>query len=347
MTDPKRLLDGETSELGASLLRAGRREEAPTAVKERMLLVLGAGIGAAGAEGAIGGKLGTMSALSGVSKKAFVAKLVVSSVAAVGIGSGVLLTQGGGPPPPPSEAPSIAMPSAHSAARGAVPVPAPAPEPAREPAPTFAPAREPAPTFAPAPAPEPGPAPGMAMPPSRLPSNEPSAPPPATLGAPLRARPRVPDSPSPRDPAPASPATVVRGGELPPPEPVERMQPPLPLHAGGADAPAEPSRRAPRAELDREVALLDEAKFALRRGDARGAAAALDRYAERFPRGALAPEAALLKVELLLRQGRLSDARALARAELDARPHGPHARRFRDVLSPGQPASPHVPRDAP
>lgn len=80
--------------------------------------------------------------------------------------------------------------------------------------------------------------------------------------------------------------------------------PPAPLPSATAPAtPATPTL-APVTSGSRpltlaaEIALLDEARSALRAGDRAGARAVLDRYAREIPRGQLGREAALLRAEI-------------------------------------------------
>jgi hypothetical protein len=72
---------------------------------------------------------------------------------------------------------------------------------------------------------------------------------------------------------------------------------------GGGDAPPESpvqphrSSEAGPSPLAAELALLDEARAALREGDRAGARDALDRYERTYPRGQMAREAALIRAE--------------------------------------------------
>jgi outer membrane protein assembly factor BamD (BamD/ComL family) len=62
--------------------------------------------------------------------------------------------------------------------------------------------------------------------------------------------------------------------------------------------------------LAAERSLLDEARSALRAGDASGALRDLDLHAQRFPAGILAEERDAMTVEALVAAGRADDARA-------------------------------------
>ncbi len=106
--------------------------------------------------------------------------------------------------------------------------------------------------------------------------------------------------------------------------------PALPL---GPTANPTPSARVQGpSSLAEELAILDQVRAALARGDATSALRALDQREVRFPRGSLGPEAALLRVEALLSRGDEAGARALAEAFLAAHPSGPHAERMRSII---------------
>ena len=105
----------------------------------------------------------------------------------------------------------------------------------------------------------------------------------------------------------------------PPPRAVPAIVPAAPSAAPLAPAPAPPSAApssalparsaapplaaptpasAPSSTLATELALLDDARSALRAGDRVRARALLDRYAREIPRGQLAREAAMLRAEI-------------------------------------------------
>ena len=85
----------------------------------------------------------------------------------------------------------------------------------------------------------------------------------------------------------------------------------LPASAGGGSAPTPPSE---------EILALERAMGLLRgKHDAPAALAALNDYIARFPRGVLAPEARVARIDALLLLGRADDAlRALEAMPLDA-----------------------------
>jgi outer membrane biosynthesis protein TonB len=169
-------------------------------------------------------------------------------------------------------------------------------------APIQAPARA---TLEPPPAPEP-PAPAIEPPPT--------PPTPAALPA------------KPTPPSPATAKAKAKAKAIPPPAP-EAIPPPAP-EAAPAPPPAAPidARR-----LAAEVAVLDRARAALRRGDADAATAALDEHARDFADGALGAEAEVVRIEALVHAGQADAARERARAFLARFPQSPLAKRLRSL----------------
>jgi len=100
--------------------------------------------------------------------------------------------------------------------------------------------------------------------------------------------------------------------------------------------PDEMPRVAPTASTrDRftdEIRAFERAQSALNRSDVGGARAALDTYDRTFPRGALALEAEVLRIEILGAEGDRPALRARARAFLDKNPSVPEARRIQNLL---------------
>ena len=81
-----------------------------------------------------------------------------------------------------------------------------------------------------------------------------------------------------------------------------------------------------------EVATLDEARTALAQGDAARALSTLEGYARRFPRGVLAPEAAVLRIEALVAAGDRPAATRTAQSFLRENPASPYAQRIESLL---------------
>ena len=76
-----------------------------------------------------------------------------------------------------------------------------------------------------------------------------------------------------------------------------------------------------------ELALLDAARRALDGGNPARSIALLDQYASEFPRGRLAPEARVLRIEATAQHGDRAEANRLAREFLRDDPESPHAER--------------------
>jgi TolA-binding protein len=112
--------------------------------------------------------------------------------------------------------------------------------------------------------------------------------------------------------------------------------PPEPLGAapGAIDSRPPPSTAPPPGPaLSSEVALLDPARHAIAAHDPKSALAALDGYDRTFPRGALAQEATLLRIEALLQAGDRPRATTLGDTFLRGDPKGPYAKRVHEMLA--------------
>ena len=166
--------------------------------------------------------------------------------------------------------------------------------------------------------------------------------------APRRSEPGEPSvSPSPSPPALSAPTPAVTAAPSTPAErtsPVPAVQPEAPErarpHAGRATAapPRElsASNEAPvaPATLATEIGLLEQAREALRQGDAARAASLLDGY-DAAHGTALTAEATLLRIEVLSAQGRSEQARALAQRFVAENPNSPLADRARRLSEAG------------
>jgi hypothetical protein len=86
------------------------------------------------------------------------------------------------------------------------------------------------------------------------------------------------------------------------------------------------------ASLREQVRLLEHARAELSARRTRMSLAALDEYERRFPKGPLAPEAAVLHIEAFLLDGQRAAAERMGAAFLRAHPAGPHAQRVRSLL---------------
>jgi hypothetical protein len=99
------------------------------------------------------------------------------------------------------------------------------------------------------------------------------------------------------------------------------------------EAPAAmPSDPVARVSLTRELAALDRARLALSSGDARGALAELDAHDRSFPRGRLALEAEVLRIDALAKTGRAGEARQHAQTFVRLHPNSVLATRVRAHL---------------
>jgi hypothetical protein len=99
------------------------------------------------------------------------------------------------------------------------------------------------------------------------------------------------------------------------------------------EAPAAvPSDAVARASLTRELAALDRARLVLADGDARGALGQLDAYQRSFPRGRLALEAEVLRIDALAKLGRTSEASQHAQTFVRLHPNSVLATRVRAHL---------------
>lgn len=90
-------------------------------------------------------------------------------------------------------------------------------------------------------------------------------------------------------------------------------------------------------DINGEIAAISLARGALDKGNARAALAALDRYQQDYPHGALSPEATVLRIEALLLAGDRTRAKSLGEAFLKAHPKSPHAQRVRSLIAPSSP----------
>ena len=133
-----------------------------------------------------------------------------------------------------------------------------------------------------------------------------------------------------RDPVAAKPVKPSADSEAPPTSGA--------VPAGRSTRALAPKRRdtvvVAQPDLSREIAAIDEARSALRRGSASDALVVLDRYDAAFAKaGRLQLEAAALRVEVLFRLGDLGRARSNAQAFLAKHPSSPYAARIRALLN--------------
>jgi outer membrane protein assembly factor BamD (BamD/ComL family) len=86
-----------------------------------------------------------------------------------------------------------------------------------------------------------------------------------------------------------------------------------------------------------ELAALEQARSALATGEAARALSILDAYASDYPRGSMAPEATVLRVEALVRAGDLPAARRVGTAFLATSPGSAYAPRVRSLIGESNP----------
>jgi TolA-binding protein len=131
---------------------------------------------------------------------------------------------------------------------------------------------------------------------------------------------------------------------LAPPSALESTDHLVPVEPSNVEAPAiatapRATKPAPAASSDisGEIAAISQARGALDKGNARGALAALDKYQQDYPRGALSPEATVLRIEALNVAGDRVRAMSLGEAFLKLHPKSPHAQRVRSLIGAATP----------
>ena len=124
----------------------------------------------------------------------------------------------------------------------------------------------------------------------------------------------------------ATPATATAPGSADLAVPVTKVED-LPTLSGAPDA----VKGVSTPSLAEEVAALKIAKAALASGDAAESLRDLDAYRIRFPRGRLAQEASVVRIEALLKSGNQAAANAAADRFLNANPDSPYSARVRTL----------------
>jgi len=84
--------------------------------------------------------------------------------------------------------------------------------------------------------------------------------------------------------------------------------------------------------LSQEIALMDQARTALRSGSPEKALALLGQYRTQFPQGSFGQEVTVLRIESLATSGNRNQAIAEANSFLEMQPNSPHAERLRRVI---------------
>jgi hypothetical protein len=140
--------------------------------------------------------------------------------------------------------------------------------------------------------------------------------------------------------APAAPAVAKVAQRAPAPSPapeqVAAEMAPAVDELPPVEAPSAPAARADRATsqsaLAAELAALDQARARLDSGDASGALSLLDDYSRTYPRGRLALEAEVLRIDALAKKGQSAAAAKRAEAFLRRHPNSVLASRVRGYL---------------
>jgi hypothetical protein len=140
----------------------------------------------------------------------------------------------------------------------------------------------------------------------------------------------VPAAPAPKAEVRAAAPQAAR--EEPAPEPVVAPELPQAEAPSAPPAPRIDSRSVSQSALAAELAALDAVRGKLRAGDATGALALLDEYSRTYPRGRLALEAEVLRIDALAKSGQSSAASRRAEAFLRRHPNSVLASRVRGYL---------------
>jgi hypothetical protein len=114
---------------------------------------------------------------------------------------------------------------------------------------------------------------------------------------------------------PAPPIATIPATAPAMPTPAEAPQPTARPTVESPASPAPTHRRslsAPTGDLRDQIALLDNARASIAAGSANHALELVRRYADKYPAGSFRPEAAALRIEALVKVGRMGEARALA-----------------------------------
>jgi hypothetical protein len=136
------------------------------------------------------------------------------------------------------------------------------------------------------------------------------------------------------------PSVVNQGAEPIETTPHSDMADSLPPEVSPSERVSKPAQTAARApelahpatQLAKEVEALDLARRAALAHEPARVLALLDAYQREFPRGALRPEAQVLRLEALAASGQTDRARNLAHRLLNADPTGPLAERVRAAV---------------
>jgi TolA-binding protein len=315
MNDPKRLSEGSKSDVERLLLRAGRAR-APQGAKQRAMVVASGAMAASGlatagaaAEGAAAAtKIGSIAAAKWIA---------VLSVASAGSLTGAAVLHRANER---AKASAVEGANAHPAriAHGTAGQHALVPASPRSPPALAVSIVQPAP---PAPAESSNAQLGGATA-AEVPSNE------GTAVEPARAASRIESA---LGKSKVDAITAPNENRRPLIPLLESAIPAVPAESLVPARPMQPSLPV-ASTLHAELGTIDQARAALHSGDTRSALGLLDHYEARFPRGAMAPEAAVLRVEVLVKGGDRLGAKRVADAFLASNPQSPYAPRIQWLL---------------
>jgi hypothetical protein len=136
--------------------------------------------------------------------------------------------------------------------------------------------------------------------------------------------------------APAAPVITPVAAVIAPVAPIVTSPAPV-IALAVASGPASKAGVGAAPNAAAELALLDQARGAIHDGQPAEGLAILDAYRARFPRGAMGPEASILRVEALVRAGDRDGAKREGDAFLRASPNSPYAARIDSLLSTPNP----------
>jgi hypothetical protein len=144
------------------------------------------------------------------------------------------------------------------------------------------------------------------------------------------------ESPIAVPPSTEASATPVSSAHEAPEDEASSLAPPAQRHRAAASKAASPDKvnASEVPSLEGEVAALDLARGVLAGGDPMRTLELLDRYEQAFPKGALRPEAAYLRIQALSKSGQSGAARNLAARFLVSHPKSPHAAQLQALISP-------------
>jgi len=133
---------------------------------------------------------------------------------------------------------------------------------------------------------------------------------------------------APATPLPAAPPTATASAEAASADEESPVRPPAPKRAGHGTAAG---------ELAEQIALVDAARSALATGSAQRALTIAREYQNEYPTGTFRPEVSAVKIEALVKLGRMAEARSLAERFVATHGPGPLADRVARLAQLAQP----------